>query len=357
MAALALASSRRRRLRGGRRAPAPAAVFRNAHGPDLRDGRDLKALLYEVCADIDAGAPATRRPPPRCSRCWARPSTKRPRPATSRRATAGPSSRASADACATAPRTSASTTRASRCRSRRRRRRGAAKIGRLDASISRNQGPGRPGAAAPRRRAFNRRVVESASPRPGRGAAADHRDDGHAGDAPRAEAHRGAALGRGRAAPRRRAKKHRRPPSKAIHPTEPHRHATRSGLPAPGRRPDGRRRAVLLAGLKVERGAGPAPAARAAGGRLFLCWWRRRGPGAPLGVCARETFGRPLRDGHAVLARCVCVLTSGAAFRFARCGAARRARRDAGRRRRHAAPGAPRIFGRYSGWPSPRPAV
>ena len=31
---------------------------------------------------------------------------------------------------------------------------------------------------------------------------------------------------------------------------------------------------------------------------------------APLyGVCARETFGRPLRDGHAVLARCVCVLT------------------------------------------------
>ena len=52
---------------------------------DLRDGRDLKTLLYEVCADID---PSTHRDAADAAallRCSARPSTKRPRPATSKK--------------------------------------------------------------------------------------------------------------------------------------------------------------------------------------------------------------------------------------------------------------------------------
>ena len=64
----------------------------------------------------------------------------------------------------------------------------------------------------PQRKGLGRREVRAAPARElvearggprglGRGAAADDRDDGHARDAPRAEAHRGAALGRGRAAP------------------------------------------------------------------------------------------------------------------------------------------------------------
>ena len=89
MAALALASSEADDVfERGRLTSAPAAVFAALTAQDLRDGRDLKTLLYEVCADIDAvGAQRLEhraaRCAARCSRCWARPSTKRPRPATS----------------------------------------------------------------------------------------------------------------------------------------------------------------------------------------------------------------------------------------------------------------------------------
>ena len=111
------------------------------------------------------------------------------------------------------------------------------------------------------------------------------------------------------------------------------------------------------AGLKVEKGAGPAPAARPAG-EPFVFVLR---PGEPrtrrlYGVCAQETFGRPLRDGHAVLARCVCVPPRGGPCFWictSRCCACR-APRGAGRRRRHAAPGAPRGLRRYQ---RPMPAV
>ena len=111
-------------------------------------------------------------------------------------------------------------------------------------------------------------------------------------------------------------KKHRRPPSEAIHPTEPGVVMPRALWAFPRQDADDDLTDDVApfcfpAGLKVERGAGPAPAARA-DGEVFVFVLRGGGGAgqAPLyGVCARETFGRPLRDGHAVLARCVCVLT------------------------------------------------
>ena len=108
-------------------------------------------------------------------------------------------------------------------------------------------------------------------------------------------------------------KKHRRPPSEAIHPTEPGVVMPRALWAFPRQADDLTDDVAPFcfpAGLKVEKGAGPAPAARPAGEPFVFVLRGRATDQAPLyGVCARETFGRPLRDGHAVLARCVCVLT------------------------------------------------
>ena len=108
-------------------------------------------------------------------------------------------------------------------------------------------------------------------------------------------------------------KKHRRPPSEAIHPTEPGVVMPRALWAFPRQADDLTDDVAPFcfpAGLRVTKATGPAPAARPAGEPFVFVLRGRATDQAPLyGVCARETFGRPLRDGHAVLARCVCVLT------------------------------------------------
>ena len=159
------------------------------------------------------------------------------------------------------------------------------------------------------------RVVESVGRRPGtRRSCRPSRRRTRARRASRRSA-RWRSAGPRPSAPRRRDQK---APAAAVrgHPPDGarRRHAARAlGLPAPGGRPDGRRRAVLLSrgpeGLKrARRPRRP----RAPAGEPFVFVLRGGGAGqAPLyGVCARETFGRPLRDAATrCWRRCVCVLT------------------------------------------------
>ena len=106
-------------------------------------------------------------------------------------------------------------------------------------------------------------------------------------------------------------KKHQRrsPPAEAIHPTEPGVVMPRALWAWPRScETDDIAPFCFPEGLRVTRGEGPGPAP-ALDGEPFV-FVQRGGGAAPLyGICARETLCRPLREDHAVLARCVCVLT------------------------------------------------
>ena len=234
MAALALASAEADDVFEAVASHLRRPPFSKAHtAQDLRDGRDLKALLYEVCADIDAARAPRDAADAAPAHGAGRPSTKRPRPATSRRRPRDDNREPPLVPARPRGTQEAHLQRAPRAaHPRRRRRRAPREIKGASTlafrAIKAQAGKARPPlGGAP----LIERVVEW-RPGPGRGAAAD-RDDGHARTrlAPKRTV---AQLGRGRAAPRRRPKStggavRGHPPDGARR-----RHAARPlGLPAP----------------------------------------------------------------------------------------------------------------------------